>query len=59
MSKPVNQPTLEEPLEGELPLTPLTYGVLADLIGLKPGSIGKSWVSANLETSWEKALKYT
>ena len=33
-------------------------GVFADFVRVKPGSIGKCWVTANLETSWEEALKY-
>ena len=59
MSKPVNQPTFADPLEGQPQLPPPTYVVLADFAGVKPGSIGKSWVTANLDVTWEEALKYT
>ena len=56
MSMPFNKPTIKEPTQ----LLPLpTYQSLAALAEVKPGSIGKSWVFANLDTSWKEALKYT
>ena len=32
---------------------------LANFISVKPGSIGEGWMFANLDTSWEEAVKYT
>ena len=57
MSTPFNKPTFEELAEGTLSLPP-TYESLADLTEVKPASIYEGWVFANLETSWEEALKF-
>ena len=57
MPMPFNMLTVGEPAERALPLPLPTYETLANLAGVKPGSIGGGWMLANLETSWEEALK--
>ena len=42
--------------EVEEPLPPLTYQALADLAGVKVGSLSKSWVNKNLCVEWAEAL---
>ena len=57
MLNALNKPTPPAVAEGENPLPPPTYWALADLAGVKAGSIGESWVNANLNVEWVKALK--
>ena len=56
MSKASNKPTFPAVAEGKELLPPLTYQALADLTGVKAGSLGESWVNANLSVAWADAL---
>ena len=57
MSNALNKPTLLAAAKREEPLPPPTYQALANLAGVKRGSIGENWVNENLGVMWAKALK--
>lgn len=59
MSKLSHKLIFVNPQEGDLSLPLPTYESLADLTSIKPGSIGKGWVSANSaeEAGSDNALK--
>ena len=58
MSQAPNKPTLPAIAEGDEPLPQPTNWVLAELAGVKVGSIGESWANTNLSVEWAEALKF-